>query len=129
MKSMECHLAGVDTDPYFKVCLCNPCSNNITFPLKFTHPFLSTKGCLPAVPVKTALAQITHLTLKLHVLFLTLNCDQQCNLTKIVIKKGKSSTHIYCTVVAEVMLHLYLGTQKMHIVCLTSAYKFRIYVL
>lgn len=55
VKSMECHLAGVDTNPYFKVCLCNPCSNNITFPLKFTHSLLSTKGCLPAVPVKRKL--------------------------------------------------------------------------
>lgn len=79
---MECHLAGVDTDPYFKVCLCNPSSNNITFPLKFTHSLFKYKGMLASCPCeeKTALAQTTHLALNQHVLFLTLNCDQQNNL-------------------------------------------------
>lgn len=102
---MECHLAGVDTDPYFKVCLCNPCSNNITFPLKFTHSIFKHKGMLASCPSedKTASAQITHLALNLHVLFPTVNCDQ---IQKLIIKKPKSSTHIYCTVVADVILHL-----------------------
>lgn len=70
---MECHLAGVDTIHISRFVFVILAATKSLSLWNGRILFLSTQACLPGVLAeeKTTLAQITHLALNLHVLFLT----------------------------------------------------------